>query len=78
MKLIRDHLNDVWPAAELKHCAPGQRVTIAGAVTCRQRPGTASGVVLVTLEDETGTANAVVWASVFERYRLAINLNTAS
>jgi error-prone DNA polymerase len=77
MKLIREQLNDVWPAAELKHCTPGQRVTIAGAVTCRQRPGTASGVVFVTLEDETGTANAVVWAAVFERYRLVINLEPA-
>jgi error-prone DNA polymerase len=77
MKLIRDQLNDVWQAAELKHCTPGQRVTIAGAVTCRQRPGTASGVVFVTLEDETETANAVVWAAVFERYRLVINLEPA-
>lgn len=55
MKLIRDQLNDVWPADELKWCATGQRVTFAGAVTCR--PGVARrAVVFVTLEDETGTA----------------------
>lgn len=77
MRLIRDQLDDVWTAEDLKGCASGQRVTIAGAVTCRQRPGTASGVVFVTLEDETGTANAVVWAAVFERYRLMINLEPA-
>jgi error-prone DNA polymerase len=77
MKLLRSQLNDVWPAAELKQCGNGQRVTIAGAVTCRQRPGTASGVVFVTLEDETGNANAIVWPAVFERYRLIINLEPA-
>ncbi len=77
MKLIRDQLNDVWPAEELKQCANGQRVTIAGAVTCRQRPGTASGVVFVTLEDETGTANAIIWPKLFEQARLVINLEPA-
>ncbi len=77
MKLIREQLNDVWPAGELKHCTTGQRVTIAGAVTCRQRPGTASGVVFVTLEDETGTANAIIWPAMFEKYRLVINLEPA-
>lgn len=47
-------------------------VRIAGIVTCRQRPGTASGVVFLTLEDETGNHNVVVWPSVQERYRLAL------
>ena len=77
MRLIRDQLNDVWPAEDLKRCANGQRVTIAGAVTCRQRPGTASGVVFVTLEDESGTANAIIWPALFERFRLVINLEPA-
>ena len=45
---------------------------MAGLVICRQRPGTASGVVFVTLEDETGVANLVVWPKVFERYRKAV------
>ena len=40
----------------------------AGLVICRQRPGTASGVVFMTLEDETGFVNLVVWQRVFERY----------
>ena len=42
---------------------------MAGLVTCRQRPSSASGVVFLTLEDETGNINIVVWTSVLERYR---------
>ena len=45
---------------------------MAGLVICRQRPGTAKGVIFVTLEDGTGVANVVVWANVFERYRRAV------
>jgi error-prone DNA polymerase len=45
---------------------------VAGIVTHRQRPETASGVVFATLEDETGTANLVIWAKVFEAQRQAI------
>jgi error-prone DNA polymerase len=48
----------------------GERVRYAGLVICRQRPGTAGGVVFMTLEDETGFVNLVVWESVFERYSL--------
>ena len=47
----------------------GSRVRTAGLVTCRQRPGTASGVVFVTLEDETGCVNVVVWRDLVERQR---------
>jgi len=47
----------------------GSQVRAAGLVTCRQRPGTATGVVFVTLEDETGCVNVVVWSRLFERYR---------
>ncbi len=45
------------------------RVAIAGVVLVRQRPGTAKGVVFLTIEDETGIANCVVWAKTMERYR---------
>jgi len=48
----------------------GQRVTVAGVVLTRQRPATASGVVFITLEDETGTFNLVLYSHVFERYEL--------
>jgi error-prone DNA polymerase len=47
-------------------------VRIAGLVTCRQRPGTASGVVFLTLEDETGNHNVIVWPAVQERCREAL------
>jgi error-prone DNA polymerase len=47
----------------------GRRVAVAGVVLVRQRPGSAKGVVFMTLEDETGIANVVVWAKVFERFR---------
>ena len=45
---------------------------VAGLVTCRQRPGTASGVVFLTLEDETGNINVVVWPAVQDRYRQSL------
>ncbi|MEM7654254.1 MAG: OB-fold nucleic acid binding domain-containing protein [Pseudomonadota bacterium] len=48
---------------------PDTPVTVTGLVICRQRPGSANGVIFVTLEDETGVANIIVWPSVFETYR---------
>ena len=70
---------DPWPrppraiqAARLGEPPAGARVTVAGLVLVRQRPGTAKGVIFVTLEDETGTANVVVWAKVYERFRRAV------
>jgi single-strand DNA-binding protein len=68
-----------WPrpphcltAAELALPPNGARVAVAGITICRQRPGTAKGVIFLTLEDETGVANIVVWAKVFERHRRAV------
>jgi error-prone DNA polymerase len=49
----------------------GRLVSVAGLVLVRQRPGTASGVVFITLEDETGIVNLIVWSSIYERYRPA-------
>jgi error-prone DNA polymerase len=46
----------------------GVNIRYAGLVICRQRPGTAGGVVFMTLEDETGFVNVVIWESVFQRY----------
>jgi len=60
------------PHARLNEPPAGARVTVAGLVLVRQRPGTAKGVIFVTLEDETGIANVVVWAKVFERFRRAV------
>jgi error-prone DNA polymerase len=49
-----------------------RRIDIAGLVLIRQRPGTASGVIFMTVEDETGVANLIVWPTVFERFRRAV------
>jgi len=60
------------PNARLDEPPAGARVCVAGLVLVRQRPGTAKGVIFVTLEDETGTCNVVVWAQVYERFRRAV------
>ncbi|WP_444455317.1 error-prone DNA polymerase [Rhodobacter capsulatus] len=52
--------------------APLQRTSVCGLVITRQRPGTASGVIFLTLEDETGVANIVVWPKIYERFRRAV------
>ncbi len=57
---------------DLLTVANGQRVIIAGLVLVRQRPGSAKGVVFMTLEDETGVANAIVWKKMFDRYRSVV------
>jgi len=56
----------------LRSVKNGERVTVAGLVLVRQRPGTASGVIFMTLEDETGVANVIVWPKVFERLRAIV------
>jgi error-prone DNA polymerase len=69
--LMRDRLatERVTTAEQLARTKDGARVTVAGLALVRQRPGTASGVIFITLEDETGVANLVVWPKIFERYR---------
>lgn len=62
----------VTPHDRLLAARNGARVTIAGLVLVRQRPGTAKGVIFMTLEDETGIANVIVWPSLFERFRPVI------
>ena len=56
----------------LRSVKNGERVTVAGLVLVRQRPGTAKGVIFMTLEDETGVANIIVWPKVFERLRAIV------
>jgi error-prone DNA polymerase len=56
-------------ASELKAMPNGKPARTAGIVTCRQRPGTAQGVIFVTLEDETGYTNVVVWNDLVERQK---------
>jgi error-prone DNA polymerase len=59
----------ILPCAALTELRDGARATVAGVILVRQRPGSASGVLFVTIEDETGHANLIVWPSVFERQR---------
>ena len=58
-------------AAELAHLPVDRRLAIAGVVLIRQRPGSANGVVFITIEDETGIANLIVWPAILERFRRA-------
>jgi DNA-directed RNA polymerase len=60
------------PADRLVEPPSGARVTVAGLVILRQRPGTAKGVIFLTLEDETGVINIVVWRALYERFRRAV------
>ena len=59
-------------AADLRESRNGQFIEVAGVVTCRQRPGGSSGVVFMTLEDETGNSNIVVWRTVLQVFRAAL------
>lgn len=68
-----------WPrpphcltAQQLNLPPEGARITVAGLVILRQRPGTAKGVIFLTLEDETGVVNIVVWRKMYERFRRAV------
>jgi error-prone DNA polymerase len=69
LALLRNRLSRFIKTEELLLKPHGSKVRVAGLVTCRQRPDTASGVIFVTLEDETGCANIVVWSSLAERQR---------
>jgi error-prone DNA polymerase len=72
--LLRRHLDRYRyvRADELSRLRHGQRVNVAGLVITKQRPGTASGVIFVTLEDESGQVNLVLWKQVAEQYRAAL------
>jgi error-prone DNA polymerase len=74
MSFIRENLSwrQVVPARHLADALvtpAGQVVRVAGMVLVRQRPGTASGVVFITLEDETGIANLIIWPDIFDQHQ---------
>jgi error-prone DNA polymerase len=71
VSLLRAALDSIGivPNGTLAEASNGQRIKVAGLVLVRQRPGTASGVIFMTLEDDGGIANIVVWPKVFEAYR---------
>jgi len=74
VKFVRPSLDQlhVCTAAGLRDLKNGDPVKVAGLILVRQRPGTASGICFITLEDETGTANLVVFKDLFDRYRREI------
>jgi error-prone DNA polymerase len=71
MQFLRDHYaaQKFITAAELKTIRDGKRLSTSGVVLIRQRPGTSKGVVFITIEDETGVANLVIWPDLFEKQR---------
>ncbi len=73
ISLVRDELDrfKVTSAARVSACRHGTRVRVAGLVLVRQRPGTASGIVFATIEDETGIVNLVIRPAVYEQCRRA-------
>jgi error-prone DNA polymerase len=74
VSFVRPQLDSfrVLPTAHLSKMKNGDSVAVAGLITVRQRPGTAKGVIFITIEDESGFANLVVWGKVFETYRTDI------
>jgi len=67
MEILRPYLPGLTAHSTLS--AAPLRVTVCGLVITRQRPGTASGVIFITLEDETGVCNVIVWPKVYEAFR---------
>jgi error-prone DNA polymerase len=78
MRFHRRHLDRmrVIPAANVKYQPDGRHIKVAGAVICRQQPGTAKGFVFLSLEDETGIANVILKPDVFDRLRVTVLSNS--
>jgi len=68
-KLAAQHIS---PCGALRTAKDGSRMTVSGLVMVRQRPGSAKGVMFITLEDETDIANLIIWPSLFDRQRRVI------
>lgn len=76
LAFLRDELkaDGIVTAAELaklpdQYLTRERRVRVAGLVLIRQRPGSAKGVIFITMEDETGVANLIIWPPILERFR---------
>ena len=72
VSLVRHQLKGIYKASDLITVPSGRHIRVAGLVTCRQRPSTASGVTFVTLEDETGNTDVVVWRDLAEKERIPL------
>lgn len=71
VSFLREELDamGIVRCADLQHIRDGRNIEVAGVILVRQRPGSAKGVLFVTIEDETGIANAILWPDRFEIYR---------
>ncbi|RYD42111.1 MAG: DNA polymerase III subunit alpha, partial [Sphingomonadales bacterium] len=71
LSFLRDELDamGIVRCADLSHIRDGRNIEVAGVILVRQRPGSAKGVLFVTIEDETGIANGILWPDRFEIYR---------
>ena len=71
LRFLRGELTrrGIRPCGDLQHMKDGDPVTVAGIILVRQRPGSAKGILFLTLEDETGIANGVLWKDRFEAHR---------
>ncbi|MBC8452053.1 MAG: error-prone DNA polymerase, partial [Rhodospirillaceae bacterium] len=72
LRLLRHRLRQTTTSGRLIDTKDGTKLSVAGLVLVRQRPGTAKGVIFVTLEDETGVANVIVWPKVLEEHRRVV------
>ena len=72
VELLRPKLPESLPTDRMPNVQNRSRITVTGLVITRQRPGTASGVIFLTLEDETGVVNVVVWDRVYQTFRKAV------
>lgn len=70
--LLQEEIGQTLPSKDLRDTVDGRWVEVCGLVITRQRPGTASGVIFLTLEDGTGVSNIVVWPNMFEKRRKAV------
>jgi error-prone DNA polymerase len=71
VSFVRQHLatRAIVTNETLSGMVSGRKVSVSGLVLVRQRPGTANGVIFMTIEDETSIANVIVWPKIFERFR---------
>jgi error-prone DNA polymerase len=74
ISFLREYLSarNYVPCSQLREARDGSRLAIAGLILVRQMPGSAKGVMFITIEDESANANLIVWPSVFEKNRRAI------
>ncbi len=78
VSLLRDRLDQagIKKTRDLAGVGDGKKATIAGLIIARQRPGTASGVVFMTVEDESDIANIIIWPKIFEKFRRVVMSST--